>query len=239
MVLLLCGAPLLTACMSSPIKMVQSTNRTVINYPALDVVVTKGLGERLVAKGIQTKGEAIEVTKDTQFNKSEGESSIMTCAVSVAPGSFFKKGYYEAKSTKADCYGPVPYRLTLSDGSTNFNCPGNMNSGDICRDSDGKYFLAFLNAKIQLKQDYENIKVVDKVIEESDNFVQEIVYNGRVGNNCKFIYREFSNDMARPAFTQEVQYDLSDSKIVGFKSLRLEIVNASNTEITYKLISNF
>ena len=45
--------------------------------------------------------------------------------------------------------------------------------------------------------------------------------------------------MIRPAFTQEVQYDLSESKIIGFKNLRLEVVRATNTEITYRLIQNF
>lgn len=45
--------------------------------------------------------------------------------------------------------------------------------------------------------------------------------------------------MARPAFNQELQYDLNESNTVGFKGLRMEIVNATNTSIEYKVLSSF
>lgn len=35
-------------------------------------------------------------------------------------------------------------------------------------------------------------------------FKQEFVFNGKVDNNLKFIYREYTENMARPAFTQEL-----------------------------------
>ena len=70
-------------------------------------------------------------------------------------------------------------------------------------------------------------------------FEQELIFNGRVDNNLKFIYREFSGQMARGAFTQEVQYDLNESNIIGFKGARLEVIEATNRNITYRLIENF
>ena len=45
--------------------------------------------------------------------------------------------------------------------------------------------------------------------------------------------------MARPAFNQDLQYDLADGNIVGFKGLRIEIIKATNTNIEYKILSNF
>ena len=71
------------------------------------------------------------------------------------------------------------------------------------------------------------------------NYVQELIYNGRVDNNLRFTYREFSGDMIRPAFNQTVQYDFNDSKFISFKGLTLEIIEANNQLIRYKLISNF
>ena len=71
------------------------------------------------------------------------------------------------------------------------------------------------------------------------NYVQELIYNGRVDNNLKFVYREFSGDMIRPAFSQTVQYDYNESKFISFKELTLEIVEANNQIIKYKLINNF
>lgn len=73
----------------------------------------------------------------------------------------------------------------------------------------------------------------------SNCFKQEFIYNGKIGSSLKFIYREYINDMARPAFNQELQYDLNESNIVGFKGLRIEVVNATNTNIEYKILSSF
>ncbi len=70
-------------------------------------------------------------------------------------------------------------------------------------------------------------------------FKQEFVFNGKVGNNLKFIYREYVNDLARPAFNQDLQYDLNDSNIVGFKGLLIEVIKATNTNIEYKILSSF
>lgn len=70
-------------------------------------------------------------------------------------------------------------------------------------------------------------------------FKQELIFNGKVDNNLKFIYREYILDFARPSFIQEMQYDLNESKIIGFKGLRLEIIKASNTNIEYVILNPF
>lgn len=70
-------------------------------------------------------------------------------------------------------------------------------------------------------------------------FKQEFIFNGKVDNNLKFIYREYISDFARPAFTQELQYDLNESNVIGFKGLRIEIIKVTNTSIQYKVLSTF
>ena len=74
---------------------------------------------------------------------------------------------------------------------------------------------------------------------QKDSFQQTLLYNGRIGNKITLAYREFSDNVARPAFSNSVEYDLSESAIVGYKGARLEIVKATNTELTYKVISGF
>lgn len=71
------------------------------------------------------------------------------------------------------------------------------------------------------------------------SFEQTLLYNGKVGSKVTVSYREFSNGMARAGFTNEASYDLSDSKIIGYKGARLEVLNATNTELTYKVIAGF
>ncbi|MCP9765762.1 hypothetical protein [Lacihabitans soyangensis] len=84
-----------------------------------------------------------------------------------------------------------------------------------------------------------DIKQKKVVLNKELSFKQEFIYNGKVGNSIKFIYREFSNDLARPSFTQDIQYDLNESTLVGFKGLKIEILSATNTLIKYKVLSHF
>ena len=72
-----------------------------------------------------------------------------------------------------------------------------------------------------------------------NSFQQTLLYNGRVGNRITFAYREFSNNLARAAFSNNVDYDITESTIVGYKGVMLEIVKATNTELTYKVLSGF
>lgn len=76
-------------------------------------------------------------------------------------------------------------------------------------------------------------------IPKKEYFKQDFIYNGKVGNAIKFTYREYANDLARPAFTQDLQYDLKESDTIGFRGLRIEILSATNTKIQYKVLSYY
>ena len=65
------------------------------------------------------------------------------------------------------------------------------------------------------------------------SFRQELVYNGKSRDTIKITYREFKDDMARPAFYQDLNYDLSESKIIGFRDIRIEVIEATNTDIKF------
>jgi hypothetical protein len=78
-------------------------------------------------------------------------------------------------------------------------------------------------------------KEIIKITPES--FRRELIYSGVSQNTVTLVYREFKDSFARPAFTQELKYDLSQNRIIGYKGARFEVLNAGNTEITYKVIS--
>ena len=232
---------ILGGCASSPITPMDLTNTEIVDFPKIGTPQTRNLGERLVAKGIRTTGKALQISKSTVFGKKEGEAAILTCAWSAAPSTQFYKGLWSREGESlADCYGPFPLQVTQADGATNFNCPGTLVMGDVCQDRITENFFAAAGVIRQdLKQSSRNLSVTEKVATSQTSFIQELLYNGRVENNLKFIYREFSDDMIRPAFSQEVQYDLSNSDEIGFKSVRMRILDASNTVLKYELLSNF
>ncbi|MDH0562910.1 hypothetical protein [Acinetobacter courvalinii] len=76
-------------------------------------------------------------------------------------------------------------------------------------------------------------------IAADNSFQQTLIYSGKVGNKINIGYREFSSNIARPAFNNDVEYDLNESKQIGYKGALLEIVDANNQNITYKVLKNF
>ncbi len=86
-------------------------------------------------------------------------------------------------------------------------------------------------------------------IPNGDYLQEELIYSGTSGQTLKAIYREFIGDFVgspygnsgwgiKQAFTQELQYDLDSSSIIGFRSIQIEIVEATNSSITFKVISD-
>ena len=85
-----------------------------------------------------------------------------------------------------------------------------------------------------------SVKKANWIDVSTRNIDQQLIYNGKVGNYVKFTYREFTSlGIARDAFTQDVQYDLSEGTTIGFKGARIEIVEATNRKIRYRVIKHF
>lgn len=61
----------------------------------------------------------------------------------------------------------------------------------------------------------------------------ELIYNGKSKDTIKLQYREYKNDFARPAFYQELLYDLSESKTIGFRGMSIDILDATNSYIKF------
>jgi hypothetical protein len=118
---------------------------------------------------------------------------------------------------------------------------GKLLPGGICistSDNEMKSFLGRNGAKGRFKQQ-PNVKHIDIPDPNKPSFNQELIYNGRIQNGVKFLYREFSKDMIRAPFSQEIQYDLAESKNIGFKGARIEIIEATNNYITYIVRNSF
>ena len=62
---------------------------------------------------------------------------------------------------------------------------------------------------------------------------------GKSGSKIKIGYREFINGMARPSFSNDIEYDLSDSKQIGYKGALIEVTDANNQDIKYKVLKGF
>ena len=193
-----------------------------ISEPPLNTVVTAYIGDNMLNQGEYTESDAIYL-KDK---------------VHIGPfGYTFTSGYYlkKGETDKSEFYYPggvaEPGHVIPDPMADSFQAIRiDKKSGKFCG------VTVFGEEGCTSKADYERKKCI---IKSSDSFQQTLIYSGKVGDKINIGYREFSNNMARPAYSNEVEYDLSESKIIGYKEARIEVIEATNEYIKYKVLQNF
>lgn len=107
--------------------------------------------------------------------------------------------------------------------------------------TDSRDAMVFVSGSYQTKEPDDSLvfELIEANALDEPNFRQELIYNGRVGSSVKFLYRELVDDLLRTAFTQEIQYDWEEGQTIGFKGARVELLEATNTKLKYRVLSNF
>jgi hypothetical protein len=75
------------------------------------------------------------------------------------------------------------------------------------------------------------VDILGRIIEKP--YKQELIYVGKSKDTIRLSYREYINDMARPAFHQDLTYDLAESREIAFRDLRIEVLEATNSTIKF------
>lgn len=74
----------------------------------------------------------------------------------------------------------------------------------------------------------------------SENSIQQTIeYSGRNGDTLSFIYAEFSGGFAREAFNRSFTIDLSGGNVMAYKGAVIEILEATNAQIKYRVVRAF
>ena len=149
-------------------------------------------------------------------------------------------GKYQAlyKSKDVTYYGPTPGVFTKPEISV-------LGEIGLVVYEDGRHYVGHFLGSIErnnTKFTQDQVALISDatyVDLELPSFKQEFIYNGIAGSVIRFMYREYKDDMARPAFTQNLVYDMSQSDRIVFRSLELEVVEATNSELRYLVISGF
>lgn len=74
-----------------------------------------------------------------------------------------------------------------------------------------------------------------------DSYRKDALYQGKIGNKINISFREFYNGLARPAFTQNIEYELdaNGTAVIGFQGLRMNVIKATNVDIEYVVIKGY
>ena len=225
--LLLSLVVILNSCISS----MQTVSLNQREYDGIkEGSITKDLGEPLIIKGIEQYSKGIKMK--SSVNETYTDATVKN-NVNLRNGEVL---YFGGTHKSMEFY--------YSENETKLTSSVNKLQGiAINKKTNQKYLFTSLSS-----QNYYFLsKVFDFKYSETEYkskncgncFKQELVYNGKSGNTIKVIYREFNNNMARPAFTQNLNYDLEEGDVISFKGCKIKVLNAKNTGIEFKILSTF
>jgi hypothetical protein len=185
-----------------------------VDYPEIGIEVTVYVGDYMVQKGTMVEESVLVVHE------------------------FINGGYYdipakEYKQVGHDSY----YSYFVDDGVVRGGLADSSEALAIKKGQDKKVSVVSVYGSIYSYPGKFDIQ--KRLSEQGDSFQQTLIYSGRIGDKINVGYRELSNNYARPAFNNDVEYDLSASNIIGYKGCRIEVIKADNSSITYKLVQNF
>lgn len=131
-------------------------------------------------------------------------------------------------------------------------------SGMYVRANGGKYYCGLFTLRDPLNNGrVQNVCLTDtefratgvsfveteQIVQKPTNFQRILEYSGRDGETLSIFYKEYSETVngafIRPAFTQEFKFDMGEGKTIGVKGARVEVLEATNTEIKYRVLAHF
>ena len=82
--------------------------------------------------------------------------------------------------------------------------------------------------------------IEDMPVGVATGYKTELIYQGLSDGDIKIAYHEYVNNMARPTFSQMVDYKYSVGEaIIAFKGARITVHEATSSNLTYTLDNGF
>lgn len=211
---------LITGCATSLDNYQPTTQQ--ISEPPINSINTVNVGDQMLNQGKVTKSEALyfPTTQKTSFQHT------------IQQGYFPKKG-------ESDEYVQYSISNEIGAGKIIDGVLSDPTQALTLRKSDNAICMfTIYNMNVDCKTGL-NFEKRGWAVSGANSFQQTLIYNGKVGSKINIGYREFSDSMARSSFSNEVEYDLNDSKEIGYKGALLNIIDANNQMIKYKVLKNF
>lgn len=185
-----------------------------VSYPPLDKTVTAYVGDHMVEKGVISQIEVLRVLQPI-----DGAMYNIPAKTYAQLGFDSSQDFYEASGVTKNPFADPFNALSVDHNQDSQICVVTVFGVESCYSGQ-----------------FERQEVIS---ESSNSFQQTLIYSGRVGDKINIGYREFSSSVARPAFNNEVEYDLGESSTIGYKGALIEVIEANNNRIEYKLLRNF
>lgn len=196
-----------------------------ISFPRLNTVVKSYVGDEMIRQGYEAKREVITFPNKVEI--SQLVSYYVPAGDYPKLGESDKYNYYSL--IEANTSIPVQ-KSTFADLADAIIIYKDEKNKDIC-------VITVYGSKVCEGNLYYEINKKNFINQKS--LQQVLVYNGKVGNKINIGYREFEGGYARPAFSNNVEYDLSESQVLRYSGAEIRVIKATNQYIEYEVLKNF
>lgn len=192
--------------------------------PPLNKASTAQIGEPILHQGEVSQRAAIHLSEAIQFGK-RGEYTL-------TPGYYVRTSegvgweyYAPAEGPNAGSVLKAPGAITVQ-GSFHFS-------------NDGKTIGMITNFYQAMNAEAKGITRTTRPLLSSDKVQRTLVYGGKMGSRIKLAYRETWKNITRPSDERFVEYDLADSKVIEIKGALIEVIEADEESIRYRVTRAF
>lgn len=204
------------------------------HVPEVGQISEAALGESLIASYLTVSRPALKLVQPVTTTKTSYSLTIPAgelIQVATNPeGEYYEAPLPSALSTFGAQQADIPTGIFIpSQGGTPETYWGGPGPNKINMPG-SKYTLIVEQASSIAYERTTHVSV------QPNSFRMELLYSGLSHNVLALTYREFKNDMLRPAFTQEVTYDLSQGREIGFRNARFRILETNNLGIKYEVL---
>lgn len=210
--------------------------RTQGELPDIDEEASAVQGEPIYAKFDYVKQAGAELTEDLRMNRKQDFKS----------GHTFR-AFRDGKKLR---YCVLGKHTGLGISSPGFVClvPDAEGKKLVKRYSLAKGALVGRSKKLKKPVSFKPVQVklsreLAETLGASDFYHKEIVYQGAASGVLRLLYREYVDDLAREAFSQELTYDYNpddpEPLEIAVKGARITVLSAGNSGIKYKVRRGF
>ena len=192
--------------------------------PPLSRESTAQLGEVMLQQGHVYPRAAIHLSEEIQFGK-DGEYAL-------TPGYYVRSGEGIRWETYVPGDGAEAGKVKKAQGAITLQ-------GAFLYSNDDQTIALITNFYQAVNSEAKGVTRTTRPSLSVHHLQRSVVYGGKEGTQIKLAYRETLKNITRPAGDVYIEFDLADSNVVEIKGARIEILEATQQSIRYRITRSF
>lgn len=192
--------------------------------PTVKAEATTQVSGLIVHQGTTYLQAAIQLSEEIKFGERQ--------QYSLSPGYYIRTGGSLDSGTYAPADGPKAGRVTKAPGAITLQ-------GSFLYSNDDKRVGVITNFYQAVNAKAKGITRTTWPAWSTEEIQRVLVYGGKTGTKIRIAYREIWKNITRPSSDVFIEFDLSKSKVFEFQGARIEVIEATDESIRYRVLRAF